>query len=85
MRLIDADALRRKRPFTIRGGDLSEYTEGYTDCAIEADNAVKDAPAVDAVPVVRCKDCDKQHGCKNAQFLGLDGFCSYGERRDDNG
>ena len=32
--------------------------------------------------VVRCKDCEKQRTCRYAQYLGEDGFCSYGERKD---
>ena len=52
-------------------------------------------PTVDAVEVVRCKDC--KHGCEdhedaylcNNAYYGLIGFtrgedfCSYGERRTD--
>lgn len=43
MRLIDADA-------------LPKYT-GYALSADEVAMAVENAPAVDAEPVVRCKDC----------------------------
>lgn len=43
MRLIDADA-------------LPKYT-GYALSADEVATAVENAPTVDAVPVVRCKDC----------------------------
>ena len=45
------------------------------------------APAVDAVQVVRCKDCavpnNKWTGCPkmNGTIMPPDGFCSYGERR----
>lgn len=38
-------------------------------------------PAVDAVEVVRCKDCMMLQFCRLAQDLGLDGFCSKGKRR----
>lgn len=61
MRLIDADKLRGHKPFTIRGGPIGDYYEGYSDCAMEADEAVQNAPTVDAVPVVRCKDCTYYH------------------------
>ena len=37
----------------------------------------------DFVRVVRCKDCDKERDCKQAQWLGENGFCSYGERKDN--
>lgn len=43
-------------------------------------------PAVDAVPVVRCRDCRKfkTYGCRMVAS-GYDDFCSYGERKDDIG
>ena len=44
-RLIDADALKE----TIK----NERFSGWGNCLVEIDNA----PTVDAVPVVRCKDC----------------------------
>lgn len=49
-------------------------------------------PAVDAVEVVRCKDCRRYS--RDEMFGGgycdgvkkkLNDFCSYGERREDNG
>ena len=54
------------------------------------------APAVDAVEVVRCKDCkwlyngNDQYCCTKHTGLALikpsgEDFCSYGERRDDDG
>lgn len=30
-------------------------------------------------PVVRCKDCKQLQCCNFTQFLGADGYCSYGE------
>ena len=41
------------------------------------------APTVDAVEVVRCKQCVSHNLCKFEQYQGLDGFCSYGERKED--
>lgn len=43
-------------------------------------------PAVDAVPVVRCRDCRKfkTYGCRMVAS-GYDDFCSYGERKDGEG
>ncbi len=29
----------------------------------------------------RCCECEYQQECKNAQYFGLDGFCSLGERK----
>ena len=51
---------------------------------------IENAPTVDAVEVVRCKDC--RHyvlhalACRNEHMNGviaMDGFCSYGERKDN--
>lgn len=33
----------------------------------------------DFVHVVRCEHCMHVQGCKNAQHLGLEGYCSNGE------
>ena len=33
---------------------------------------------------VRCGECEKERECKNAQYLGETGFCSYGERKEDD-
>lgn len=59
----------------------------------DAVDAIKSAPTIDAVPVVRCGECKWGRAWKNA--FGIDGFkcdllcvdlspeafCSYGERR----
>ena len=42
---------------------------------------INNQPTVDAVEVVRCKDCIAHNLCKFEQSQGLDGFCSYGERK----
>lgn len=59
------------------------------DSAIDtATDKIKDLPSVDAVEVVRCKDC-KWHRydsyCENLSVIGfeLDDFCSLGERKTD--
>jgi hypothetical protein len=57
---------------------------------------IAEAPTIDAVPVVRCKDCkyyttedfdgDILCGCKlYCAMLDItpDGFCSYGERKEE--
>lgn len=35
--------------------------------------------SADVAPVVRCKDCKQLQCCNFTQFLGVDGYCSYGE------
>ena len=52
MRLVDADAvLRHKRKMS--GADFGG--EFWDETVLASD--IKNAPTVDAVPVVRCKDC----------------------------
>ena len=69
-RLIDADELSKVKfhplPYThiVPNGENAEsYERGWND-AIDA--IISDAPTVDAVPVVRCKDCkhypEEDHG-----------------------
>lgn len=75
MRLIDADKLPKHN--------------GYALSASEVAKAVENAPTVDAVPVVRCKDCKhyepfrEHYGfCKIGGMLNGNGhFCAYGERK----
>ena len=62
MRLIDADAVYKIlesceiRKATI-GNPLTDWEYGYT-CGIErAESEIECAPTIDAVPVIRCKDC----------------------------
>lgn len=80
MRLIDADA-------------LPKYT-GYALSADEVATAVENAPTIDAVPVVRCRECihrdpeDKKCDCGGLERAGCifpvddNYFCAYGERKD---
>ena len=40
--------------------------------------------SLDARPVVLCRDCMLRQYCKVAQYLVADGFCSNGEKREEN-
>ena len=81
-RLIDANALiEEMKDCAITRQDL--YCNGYAQTFIE------NAPTVDAVEVVRCKECRYFDGvlgrCDNHDFSILPNeFCSYGERRTDH-
>ena len=78
MRLIDADALPK-----------------YTGMALSADEvamAVENAPTIDAIEVVRCKDCEFRNGCESgkgdvcdysAVYVHPNGFCNWGKRNKD--
>ena len=95
-RLIDANALPKlfdaefkQTMQLIRGGEkhLDNLAEGFAE-AIRIAKYI--APTVDAVPVVRCKDCihynaSKRLCCVSRWAHGEDGFCDLGERRVENG
>ena len=83
MRLIDADALKDKCYITING-----TTIGRNNYVMF--HEIDDAPTIDAVQVVRCKDCkwniDDYMGTWCSRLSGAHGtstddFCSYGERK----
>lgn len=81
MRLIDADAL------------LAAYDSQHHGEPGKARKLIENAPTVDAVPVVRCKDCDnwyggdcgdddKWHSCSlDALLRQGNWFCAGGRRR----
>ena len=86
MRLIDADALAAKimmeAPDFMDGG--SSITKAFILAMVKTRSVT---PTVDAVPVVRCKDCEMNNQC-SIQFKFADAdnpgdwFCADGERRD---
>ena len=76
MRLIDANAL------------IAEYDLVHIGEPGKARKLIADAPAVEAVEVVRCKDCRHISVERGLCFcnvwekfngMGYDGFCNYGE------
>lgn len=65
-------------------------------CILGIVHTIAKAPAVDALEVVRCKDCARRNPsadltdtvlCTWLRNLTMpkDGFCSYGERRGEDG
>ena len=79
MRLIDVDAFLEKMKRTSR----------YFDVTFD----IEEMPTIDAVPVVRCRECkfgtnfgdmeDEWIRCINLHgnpLMPFDGFCSYGKR-----
>ena len=86
MRLIDLDSDYIQETLYRRGFKTRQDIEEW----------LNNAPTIDAVPVVRCKDCKHAwiHPCgyvychrdgRNAYEMtfNLDSFCSYGERIDN--
>ena len=92
-RPIDADKLikkmeRRYEEMRLKYGEYDQFNMGYAEGMVAIDNA----PTVDAVEVVRCKDCkyhcDLDGGVKCQRMDGLlmtfpDDYCSYGRRAED--
>lgn len=91
MRVIDADGLRRR---------IVAFCTGCSTTYLTVENIVmmiNQADTVDAVPVVRCRDCVYAQSAKinkkgfricPASHMEItdDDFCSYGERKvDENG
>lgn len=74
--------------------DVISYKEtvGYTDCfdsgVLYVLELIDAAPEIDAVPVVRCKNCAVPHnkytGCPklNGLVTPPDFYCPFGERKD---
>ena len=84
MRLIDVDAFLEKMKRTSR----------YFDVKFD----IEEMPTIDAVPVVRCKDCIRRYDTdecpmcfliegKYYEYTNGNGFCDRGERKEgaDNG
>lgn len=93
--MIDADALLEKE-------NIKEVTVGarhsgktvFCACKTYLRFAIEAAPTIDAVPVVRCKDCRYSDEAKvnkkgflicpaSGMEITDDDFCSYGERRSE--
>ena len=82
MRLIDADALVKDLTYDWCGKPLhGNLKTNYAN--IRA--SVIAQPTIDAVPVVRCKDCKYWNfgDCYRLELSHPYDFCSYGERRDE--
>ena len=100
-RLIDANALDERFNKRIKWLQLDvhdQYSLGLYHGAVTDKDLINEMPTVDAVEVVRCRDCKHAwiHPCgyvychrdgRNAYEMtfNLDSFCSYGERKDSDG
>ena len=78
-RLIDAYSAKEALEYTLVG-----------DSASMAERVIDSQPTVDAVPVVRCRECKHLGFCgdaTNLEVMGFYGYCSRGERKEgaDNG
>ena len=93
-RLIDAEPIKK---FIVDGLNNPDLKKAFGHDAIEILTEIEYAPTVDAVEVVRCKDCkwrkewlsgglfyccNPSYGMASGVELKDDDFCSYGERRE---
>lgn len=73
-----------------RNALIAEYDRVHIGPAGGARKLMVDAPAVDVVEVVRCKDCkywrqvnEDRHACYMSGLeMDYDEYCSYGERKE---
>ena len=99
MRLIDANRVvkdiiseRDKIPYELVSEKPFKHGNSMRGGIRKALRCVEQAPAVDAVPVVRCRECKYHHDCGThfCDALGMDCpddsefFCSYGKRKGDD-
>ena len=70
-RLIDADVLKAiYDPSSYEGHDPNENWDNVISTFEEIRTDIDDQPTVDAVPVVRCKDC-------KYAYMTDDGYCNW--------
>ena len=88
-RLIDADALLKSE--IRRCGRIPTIGTGYIN-EKNFESILAESPTVDAVEVVRCRECKNMIPQSHTRYctvwnavngMGDDGFCNYGERKDD--
>lgn len=93
MRLIDADELRAWLVKAWRFLKLQDDKRTASHAIGKIIDHVDKTPAVDAVPVVRCRECkyykpdEFECGCDFAgglPYVKADDFCSFGKRRDQS-
>ncbi len=91
MRLIDEDALKAALVPLWNCHDDTTFANRVVWRELE------NAPTIDAVPVVRCKDCMYKAGTEDGEYnpedivctywmsdgLNEDDYCSYGERKEE--
>jgi hypothetical protein len=95
MRLIDADALRAS---AIKATGNSVLTFDNCFPYWQFSKCINEAPTIDAVPVVRCKECGHYDTTgypalnpgtgwcdKMGKGVHDDFYCSYGERKESEG
>lgn len=84
---IERDKLLEQKPFTYAGGYLSSYNSGFLDCAEEARETIKNAPAADVAQVRHgrwipsdytgdcCYTCSECGFERDAYLLDVGNYC----------
>ena len=97
MRLCDLDEIKIqvKRQYEDCHGYTGNKKAIYREAILAVRSILHSAKTIDAVPVVRCRECKYHHDCGThfCDALGMDCpddsefFCSYGKRKGgaDNG
>lgn len=83
--------IERKQAIVDACNSLEQYPSEYA----RLEDALNKIPAVDAVPVVRCKDCIRRYdtdecpmchvsGGQYYEYTSDNGYCDKGERKEDD-
>ena len=89
MLMFNADELFERLGLTVRCEDCMHRNDSCGDVRCENNtwsevcDVLDHMKLIDAVPVVRCKDCFLYGECKAAEWYGENGngYCSVGDRR----
>lgn len=84
---VDRDLLLKVLIHRVKGNEDNFIVLGTNNTLALLEEWVRSVSAVDAVEVVRCKDCTewdkKEQECSHWYGFREKDFCSYGERRAD--
>lgn len=92
MRLIDADELKKAMDrYWGTCQRIRKPRNGETAVFLDVRATVEKQPTIDAVPVIRCKDCvhwdcdDSETYCGEHGIFNTDmnSFCSYAKRKEE--
>ena len=87
MRLCDLDEIKIqvKRQYEDCHGYSGNKKAIYREAILAVRSILHSAKAIDAVPVVRCRECKHLGFCgdaTNLEVMGFYGYCSRGERKE---
>lgn len=88
MRLIDKDVLIDEIKHSLWDWDSVDGIKSSTVLK-QTISDINNMPTIDAVPIVRCKDCKHFDGsypmcCRWEETIKADDYCSYGEKTEVN-